>query len=208
MRNQYFRTIKGFIVLPEDWKEKEFFLKDEKEFILDQSIFYGGTPVLIDEYDLNCVPIKKQAKAIISEDEDTVLYINSGKDKTIGYIQDYGVYKNVEDAIQDIIRSEYTRVYNAVISQRGGFYKTIEPLADLGYAFDLKASERLGDGVTIWHNNSTNLKVYFNTANTITKFILDFLTCEYEKELTAKDYNVTDEYAKTVLGLDAVEDTY
>lgn len=200
-RNHYFRTMRGFIVLPADWQSKKFFSDEETTRIYEMNILEEATPVLVDEYDLNCVAIRKNQIACISPTMECILFINSAEDKKVSYIADYGVYEDVEDAMIDFSRNEYSRVYDAITSARGAFIEVSSNLADLGYQFNLNESLKQPNGTTIWFNGTTQLIVKYNQTNTVTAFSLDFPIGTYEKLFTPDDYGVDKQYAKEQLGI-------
>lgn len=202
-RYHYFRTMRGFIVLPADWQSKKFFSDEELVRIHDMNILEGATPVLVDEYDLCCVAIRKNQVACIAPESECILFIESADKKALSYIADYGVYEEIEDAMLDFSRNEYSRIFDAITSVRGAFIEVSSNLADLGYQFNLTESLRQTKGTTVWYNGATKLVMKYNHTNTVTQFELVFAVGTYEKVLTPDDYGVDANYAKEYLDIAA-----
>ena len=201
MKYHYFRTMRGFIVLPADWQTKQFFSAEKVAELNEINILNNATPVLVDEYDLCCVAIRKNQVAMISPEFESVLFIQDAEHKTLSYISDYGVYDEIEDALLDMSRNEYSRVYNAITSARGAFSNVVTNLADLGYQFNLQESVKHEAGTTVWYAGTVQLTVKYNHTNTVTEFNLSFTVGDYQKVLTPADYGIDEDYARERLGI-------
>lgn len=200
MKYHYFRTMRGFIVLPADWQSHKFFTDSELARLEEINILEDSIPVIVDEYNLSCVAIRKNQTAFISTDSECIVFLTDEGNK-VGYIADYGVYDEIEDALIDMSRNELSRVVEAITSARGYFSQVANNVADLGYQFSLNESVRAGEGTTIWYAGNVKLVMSHNAFNVITGISLEFSIGTYEKFLTPSDYGVDEDYAKEHMGI-------